>query len=366
MTGLTLPGMMLEPGCRSGRWISPSPARGPELIHRRSLQILVRLTATTLAAPLSATSASWAGLGLEVVVRLAQRDAGLLGQLGGHRRGEPGRGVEAGAGGRAAQRQLGGALGGVQHPGPAQLDLAGVAGELLAEGDRHGVHQVGAAGLDDGARTRPPCAPAPSRGGPGPARARCATAVTAASRIAVGKMSLEDWPALTWSLGWMLSPVCRCASAGDHLVDVHVGRGARAGLEDVDRELVVVPAAAPPPAPRPRSRPPARRPGRRGSAFTRAAAALTGPGRARSARGMVSPEIGKFSTARAVWAPHRASAGTRTSPIESCSMRSLMPSSSPRGPCRAQQRGRGRARGTAGSGPRGVPAGLRACAGGPG
>ena len=57
MTGLTLPGMMLEPGCRSGRWISPSPARGPELIQRRSLQILVRLTATTLAAPLTARPA---------------------------------------------------------------------------------------------------------------------------------------------------------------------------------------------------------------------------------------------------------------------------------------------------------------------
>ena len=33
------------------------------------------------------------------------------------------------------------------------------------------------------------------------------------------------------------------------------------------------------------------------------------------------PEIGKFSTARCVCARHLASAGTRTSPIESCSMR---------------------------------------------
>ena len=59
-TGLTLPGMMLDPGCRSGRWISPSPVRGPELIQRRSLQIFVRLTATTLRAPDSSTTASWA------------------------------------------------------------------------------------------------------------------------------------------------------------------------------------------------------------------------------------------------------------------------------------------------------------------
>ena len=42
---------------------------------------------------------------------------------------------------------------------------------------------------------------------------------------------------LTWSLG------CTCAVAGelgDDLVGVHVRRGARAGLEDVDRELLVV------------------------------------------------------------------------------------------------------------------------------
>ena len=39
MTGLTLPGMIDEPGCRSGIEISASPARGPEFISRRSLQI---------------------------------------------------------------------------------------------------------------------------------------------------------------------------------------------------------------------------------------------------------------------------------------------------------------------------------------
>src|SRR6476661_2312789 len=44
-TGFTLPGMIDDPGCRSGSAISPSPAVGPDPIHRRSLQILVRLTA---------------------------------------------------------------------------------------------------------------------------------------------------------------------------------------------------------------------------------------------------------------------------------------------------------------------------------
>ena len=45
---------------------------------------------------------------------------------------------------------------------------------------------------------------------------------------------------LTWSLGW--TPVA--CELGDHLVGVHVGGGAGAGLEDVDRELVVVLAGA--------------------------------------------------------------------------------------------------------------------------
>ncbi len=58
MTGLTLPGMMLDPGCRSGRRISPSPVRGPEPIQRRSLQILLSDTATTLAAADTSTKAS--------------------------------------------------------------------------------------------------------------------------------------------------------------------------------------------------------------------------------------------------------------------------------------------------------------------
>ena len=40
ITGLTLPGMIDEPGCRSGRWISARPARGPEEAQRRSLAIL--------------------------------------------------------------------------------------------------------------------------------------------------------------------------------------------------------------------------------------------------------------------------------------------------------------------------------------
>ena len=40
ITGLTLPGMIDDPGCRSGIRISPSPQRGPLPIQRMSLAIL--------------------------------------------------------------------------------------------------------------------------------------------------------------------------------------------------------------------------------------------------------------------------------------------------------------------------------------
>ena len=58
ITGLTLPGMIEEPFCSSGRRISARPARGPEPISARSLAILIIETATTFSAPESSTSAS--------------------------------------------------------------------------------------------------------------------------------------------------------------------------------------------------------------------------------------------------------------------------------------------------------------------
>ncbi len=47
ITGFTLPGMMLLPGCRAGSAISARPASGPLFIQRRSLAIFIRLTAIT-------------------------------------------------------------------------------------------------------------------------------------------------------------------------------------------------------------------------------------------------------------------------------------------------------------------------------
>ncbi len=58
ITGLTLPGMMLLPGCRAGSAISASPASGPLFIQRKSLAIFMRLTAITFNCPDSSTAVS--------------------------------------------------------------------------------------------------------------------------------------------------------------------------------------------------------------------------------------------------------------------------------------------------------------------
>ncbi len=58
-------------------------------------------------------------------------------------------GVQPGPGRRSPERDLRDPRQGVGHARAAETDLCRVAGELLAEGHRDGVHEVGAARLDD-------------------------------------------------------------------------------------------------------------------------------------------------------------------------------------------------------------------------
>ena len=58
ITGFTLPGMMEDPGCVSGRRISPNPHRGPDPNQRMSFAIFIRLTATVRSSPLASTTES--------------------------------------------------------------------------------------------------------------------------------------------------------------------------------------------------------------------------------------------------------------------------------------------------------------------
>ncbi len=56
--GLTLPGMIEEPGSLAGRISSPKPQRGPEASQRMSLAIFISATAASRTAPMAATIAS--------------------------------------------------------------------------------------------------------------------------------------------------------------------------------------------------------------------------------------------------------------------------------------------------------------------
>ena len=56
--GLTLPGMMEEPGSLAGSASSPKPQRGPEPSQRMSLAIFISEAASVLSAPEAATMAS--------------------------------------------------------------------------------------------------------------------------------------------------------------------------------------------------------------------------------------------------------------------------------------------------------------------
>ena len=58
ITGFTLPGMMLLPGCSAGSVSSARPASGPLFIQRRSLQIFMSATASVRNWPENSTAAS--------------------------------------------------------------------------------------------------------------------------------------------------------------------------------------------------------------------------------------------------------------------------------------------------------------------
>ena len=105
MTGLTLPGMMEDPGWTSGSAISPIPARGPDPSQRRSLHIFIRLTATVLSAPGCADYGVDGALRLEVVVGFGEGDVGSFSEFGDDAFGEFGMHTDAGADGGAAKRK---------------------------------------------------------------------------------------------------------------------------------------------------------------------------------------------------------------------------------------------------------------------
>src|SRR5581483_1015860 len=133
-TGFTFPGMIDDPGWRSGRRISASPVRGPDDSHRMSLAILYSETAMVRTAPDASTSASrapWASKWF-----LASR-----------------RSVRPGLRSFSSSMTDGAKSGGAGIDGLQPLDAVADLGrppaELLAERHRRGVHQVGPARFHD-------------------------------------------------------------------------------------------------------------------------------------------------------------------------------------------------------------------------
>ncbi len=200
--GLTLPGMIEEPGSFSGRRdLAEAGARPrahqPDVVcdleeaGRKADQRAVREDERVVRRQ-----------GLELVRRRREGQGGELEHLGGEPLGEFRMGVEPGADRRAALRERVEARQGRLDPGDAELDLRRVAGEFLPERDRGRVLQVRAADLDDvgeglafASRARQEVA----QGRQEP-RLRSRAPPRHASRS--GSESFEDWPRLTWSFGW--------------------------------------------------------------------------------------------------------------------------------------------------------------------
>ena len=238
MTGLTLPGMIEEPFWSSGSRISARPARGPEPISARSLPILISETARTFSAPGQLDERVAVGLRLEAVGRRRDLEAAVAGELLADAVGELGVGVDAGAGRGAAERDLPDPAERAADPLGAEPDLGGEAGELLAERDRDGVHQVGAAGLDVVGELV------------ALAVERRDERVDGRQQVARGLLERrqvhgrgEDVVGGLAHVHVVVRVGLVAGEVGDHLVRVHVRGGAGAGLEDVDRELSVVLAA---------------------------------------------------------------------------------------------------------------------------
>ena len=251
MTGFTLPGMIDEPGWVAGSDSSKMPQRGPDAEPADVVGDFRERNGDRLQFAVGFDERVLGGLGFGVVRR--------LGELA-----RPARCV-------SAAHTLAANCGCVLMPVPTAvppigmfsckslerplgpddrvLGLGRVAGEHLADADRRGVHQMRAADLDD-------LVPLLGLGGE---LARAAARARGSSLLAhddrrgdvhrgrervVRRLAHVDvvvgMDRAFLALRADAEAQLDVRHVGDHLVGVHVGRGAGAGLVDVDREVVVV------------------------------------------------------------------------------------------------------------------------------
>ena len=243
--GLTLPGMIEEPGSFSGSDSSPRPERGPEPRKRMSLAILNSEAATVLMAPWLITMASWAASASNLLgavvngrpVMAAMRSATFSAKPIGR--------IEAGADGGAALGQLHQRRQRLLDARDAVLDLLRVAGELLAERQRRCILRMGAADLDDVRPGLAPCRSSALRRCRSAGSRRCVDLLGAGDvhgrRIGVVRRlaHVDVVVGMHGLLRAHLAAQHLDGAVGDHLVGVHVRLGAGAGLPDDQREVIV-------------------------------------------------------------------------------------------------------------------------------
>ena len=164
--------------------------------------------------------------------------AGELLELLGHLAAELSGGIQAGTGCGTADGELAQAREGSLNALDAELHLAGVAAELLAQGDWGGVHEVGAAGLDDVreflrllGQGLVQDLQARDEVIDGSFRSRH---VGSGGEGVIGGLAHVDVIVRVNLYALLMH------QGGDDLVGVHIGRGAGAGLEYVDGEGIVV------------------------------------------------------------------------------------------------------------------------------
>jgi hypothetical protein len=301
MTGLTLPGMIDEPFCSSGRKSSPRPARGPEPIHARSLAIFVSETATTLSIPDSSTSASrlpWASNGSSGAlisrpvfwlswdrtrsansawvfspVPVAVPPSGIWPTWGSALRTR-----------RAPRRSW------AAYPANSWPSVTGTASIRWVRPDL--TTSVNASALA--------CSDASSASSAG--ISRFVASSSAARCTALGKTSFDDWPMLTWSLGWAPSPARFAMTSLAFMFDdvpEPVWKTSIGNCSSCSPAATCSAADAMRSARSLSSSP--------SSPLTRAAAPLIWPSQRTTATGTRSPEIGKLSTAFVVSPPQSCS-----------------------------------------------------------
>ena len=145
MTGLTLPGMMEEPGWVAGQFELADAAAGAGTEEADVVGDLDEADGDGLERAAGFDGGVAGGLGFEMVFGFAEFEAGIAGDGFDGFAGEVDVGVDAGADGGAAEGEFAEVGFEFLEAFDAVLDLAGVAAEFLAEADGGGVLQVGAA-----------------------------------------------------------------------------------------------------------------------------------------------------------------------------------------------------------------------------